>query len=158
MQTRGGQLGRIGVLSVCVVAASHDDRDAVVVAQQANGTQNGVVTGELVMEPPTRSTSASSGLSRSDDNGNAAVQVSYRKRGEAAWSPALPLLRLQREGVFVGPQFDVVAPNMFAGSILDLEPDADYEARFVMTDPDGVGRGHPDRDREDAGGAGPPRG
>ena len=33
---------------------------------------------------------------------------------------------------------DDVAPNMCAGSILDLEPDTDYEARFVMTDPDGV--------------------
>ena len=49
----------------------------------------------------------------------------------------LPCLR-QRERVFVGPQFDIVARNMFAGSILDLEPDTDYEARFVMTDPDGV--------------------
>jgi hypothetical protein len=28
---------------------------------------------------------------------------------------------------------------MFAGSILDLEPDTSYEARFVMSDPDGVG-------------------
>ena len=31
-----------------------------------------------------------------------------------------------------------VAPNMFAGSILNLEPDTDYEARFVLSDPDGV--------------------
>ena len=33
---------------------------------------------------------------------------------------------------------DVIAPNMFAGSIIDLEPDTSYEARFVMSDPDGV--------------------
>jgi hypothetical protein len=32
----------------------------------------------------------------------------------------------------------VIAPNMFAGSVLDLEPDTAYEVRFVMTDPDGV--------------------
>ena len=38
----------------------------------------------------------------------------------------------QNQGVF-----DVVSPNMFAGSILDLEPDTAYEARFVMSDPDG---------------------
>ena len=44
MQTRAGQLARIGVLSVCVVATSQDDRDAVVLAQPANATQNGVVT------------------------------------------------------------------------------------------------------------------
>ena len=30
-----------------------------------------------------------------------------------------------------------ISPNMFAGSILDLEPDTGYEARFVMSDPDG---------------------
>ena len=30
-----------------------------------------------------------------------------------------------------------ISPNMFAGSILDLEPDTAYEARFVMSDPDG---------------------
>ena len=27
---------------------------------------------------------------------------------------------------------------MFAGSIFDLEPDTEYECRFVLTDPDGV--------------------
>ena len=97
------------------------------------------MTGELVIEPPTLINLGFEWFIQGDDNRNAAVQVSYRTPGEAAWSPALPLLRLQGERVFVGPQFDVVAPNMFAGSILEpLEPDTDYEARFVMTDPDGV--------------------
>ena len=92
----------------------------------------------LVIARPTLINLGFEWLIQGDDNRNAAVQVSYRRPGEAAWSSALPLLRLQRERVFVGPQFDVVAPNMFAGSILDLEPDTDYEARFVMTDPDGL--------------------
>ncbi len=36
---------------------------------------------------------------------------------------------------------------MFAGSILDLEPDTAYEAQFVLSDPDGVDRrGAEDRD------------
>jgi hypothetical protein len=30
------------------------------------------------------------------------------------------------------------APNMFAGSIFDLEPGTEYECRFVLTDPDGI--------------------
>jgi hypothetical protein len=34
--------------------------------------------------------------------------------------------------------FHYVAPNMFAGSILNLEPGTQYECRFVMTDPDGI--------------------
>jgi hypothetical protein len=31
-----------------------------------------------------------------------------------------------------------VVPNMFAGSLLDLEPGTEYEVRLVLTDPDGV--------------------
>jgi hypothetical protein len=34
--------------------------------------------------------------------------------------------------------FTYVAPNMFAGSLFDLQPDTEYEARFTLTDPDGV--------------------
>ncbi len=78
--------------------------------------------------------------------GNAGVAVSYRKKGEASWRKALPLLRLQRESVIGGLPRDgsgehfnrYVAPNMLAGSILNLEPDTAYEARFVLSDPDGV--------------------
>ena len=66
------------------------------------------------------------------------MEVSYRKQGETGWSSALPPLRLQSERIFNGAIFDVIAPNMFAGSIFDLEPDTEYQARFVMSDPDGV--------------------
>jgi hypothetical protein len=34
--------------------------------------------------------------------------------------------------------FNVVMPNMFSGSILDIEPDTTYEARFTLIDPDGA--------------------
>src|SRR6187200_24435 len=50
----------------------------------------------------------------------------------------LPLVRIQNEHLFQRNVFDYIAPNMFAGSILDLEPDTSYEARFVMADPEGV--------------------
>ena len=43
----------------------------------------------------------------------------------------MPLLRLQGERVTQPNVFNLVLPNMFAGSILDLEPDTAYEARFV---------------------------
>jgi hypothetical protein len=51
----------------------------------------------------------------------------------------MPLFRLGGEKVFrkdLG--LDYTAPEMFAGSILDLQPDTEYEARFQMRDPDGV--------------------
>src|SRR5579862_8450544 len=64
-----------------------------------------------------------------DDNHNAAVAVSYRKKGESAWKPGLPLLRLDHERINENA-FQYFTPNMFAGSIFDLEPGTEYECRF----------------------------
>ncbi len=73
------------------------------------------------------------------------MDVTYRKKGEQQWRKGLPLLRLQREQVSGGAPrdggvhyFNYIAPNMFAGSLLNLEPDTEYECRFVLSDPDGV--------------------
>ena len=96
-------------------------------------------TGEFVVEPPTLINLGFEWFIEGDDNRNAAVAVSLSQAGrDARGSEALPLLRLQGERINNGAQLDVVAPNMFAGSILDLEPDTAYEARFVLSDPDGV--------------------
>ena len=59
-------------------------------------------------------------------------------------------MRVQREEIGAGsgpdgstaatryPLFRYTAGNMFAGSILNLDPDSEYECRFVLSDPDGV--------------------
>ena len=94
--------------------------------------------GEFVVEPPTLINLGFEWFIDGDDNRNATVAVSYRKVGDSRWVNALPLLRLQGEHINNGLQLDVVSPNMFAGSILDLEPGTAYEARFVLSDPDGV--------------------
>ena len=101
-------------------------------------SRNGIASGEFVVEPPTLINLGFEWHVEGDDNRTAAVEVSYRKRGAREWQPGLPLLRLQGERVRQGQQIDVVSPNMFAGSILDLEPDTEYEAQFVLRDPDGV--------------------
>ena len=98
----------------------------------------GVTAGELIVEPATLINLGFEWLIEGDTNRNAKVDVSYRKVGETAWKIGMPLLRLQGERVTQPNVFNLVSPNMFAGSILDLEPDTAYEARFVMTDPDGV--------------------
>ena len=72
-----------------------------------------------------------------DDNHNAAVSVFYRKKGEQAWKEGLPLLRLDHERINENA-LQYIVPNMFAGSIFDLEPGTDYECRLVLADPDGV--------------------
>jgi hypothetical protein len=99
---------------------------------------NGVTAGEFLVDPPTLINLGFEWFISGDDNRNATVEVAYRRAGAREWAPALPLLRLQGEHIFNGAQLDVVVPNMFAGSILDLEPDTAYEARFVLSDPDGV--------------------
>ena len=121
-----------------LIGTSGPGGDPVVLAQGTDAPANAVTAGELLVEPPTLINLGFEWSIEGDDNRNAAVEVSYRRQGETEWLPALPLLRLQGERIFVGNQFDVVVPNLFAGSILDLEPDTAYEARFVMTDPDGV--------------------
>jgi hypothetical protein len=93
-----------------------------------------------------------------DDNRNAKVEVTYRKKGEQQWHQALPLMRVQNEQIGVRPAsrnpgnapeitgsaairypaFKYTAANMFSGSILNLEPDTEYECNFVLSDPDGL--------------------
>ncbi len=105
-----------------------------------------VTPGEFVVDPPTLINLGFEWLIEGDANRNARVDVSYRKAGpstslkagDSEWKTGMPLLRLQGERVTQPNVFALVSPNMFAGSILDLEPDTAYEARFVLSDPDGI--------------------
>ncbi len=97
-----------------------------------------VTPGEFVVEHPTLINLGFEWHISGDSNRNARVDVTFRKPGETAWRAALPLLRLGGEQVYWRNIFNLVLPDMFAGSLLDLDPDTVYEARFVLTDPDGV--------------------
>jgi hypothetical protein len=66
----------------------------------AQPSPNAVVTGELVIEPPTLINLGFEWFIQGDANRNAAVEVAFRKRGASTWSPALPLLRLQGERIY----------------------------------------------------------
>jgi len=96
-----------------------------------------VVPKEFITEPSTLISLGFEWRIEGDDNHNAEVSVSYRKKGDQTWKQGLPLLRLQHEQTKSGP-LQYTAPNMFAGSIFDLEPGVEYECRFVVSDPDGV--------------------
>jgi hypothetical protein len=108
------------------------------VAAAPHRSANAVKAGELVTDPPTLINLGFEWLIGGDENRNAKVEVAYRKKGEKAWKPAMPLLRLGGERIYQSEGvFNVKTPNMFAGSILDLEENTEYEARFVLSDPDG---------------------
>ena len=107
--------------------------------------QANTVAGEFLIDPPTLVSLGFAWNISGDDNRNARVDVTYRRKGEQQWRKGLPLLRLQHEQVFGGlPRdgsshfYSYVAPNMFAGSLLNLAPGTEYECRFVLSDPDGV--------------------
>jgi hypothetical protein len=107
--------------------------------------QNKTTAGQFLIDRPTLVSLGFEWKISGDDNRNARVEVTYRKKGERKWRTALPLLRLEHESVpggtprdGKGHYFTYVAPNMFAGSVLNLDPDTEYECRFVLSDPDGV--------------------
>src|SRR6516164_6377927 len=105
---------------------------------RAADDSNTVKPGEFIIDHPTLINLGFEWLIDGDNNRNAEVQVSYRKAGDVQWKPAMAMLRLQGERIYQQASWDVVSPNMFAGSILDLEPDTTYEARFILSDPDGI--------------------
>ena len=102
-----------------------------------------VTAGSFLVEPPTLLCLGFEWAIQGDDNHNASVAVSYRRKGETSWRKALPLLRIGGEKVWRSREFlEYWTPRMFAGSVLDLAPDTQYECRLVMSDPDGVSGKH----------------
>ena len=112
--------------------------------------QNSVVAGAFHVERPTLISLGFDWRITGDDNRNAKVEVAYRKKGDTPWKTGMPLMRSQNEMVGLAPGpggpdsegryplFRYRVANLFAGSIFNLEPGAEYECRFTLTDPDGV--------------------
>ena len=108
--------------------------------------------GAVAIEPPTVRSIGLEWEIGGDLNRNASVEVYYRQAGSTDWREGLPLFRLHNETVpaenATDPDnanrppeesaFYYVTPNMFTGSIFDLQPDTSYEVRMRMLDPDGV--------------------
>lgn len=92
---------------------------------------------EFYAEPPTLISLGFEWQIDGDDNRNASAAVFYRRKGDTAWKNGLPMFRLDHERINENA-LQYVTPNMFAGSIFDLEPGTEYECRFVLSDPDGV--------------------
>ncbi len=101
-------------------------------------SQMAVVPGDFIIEPATLTSLGFEWHITGDDNRDARVKTEYRPAGEKKWTGALPLLRIG--GELVGREtehLEYKVPHMFAGSIIDLLPDTEYECRFTMEDDDG---------------------
>lgn len=101
--------------------------------------QDATRAGAFTVEHPTLLNLGFEWAIAGDANRNAAVSVEYRRVGNETWLEALPLVRVGGERVFrTREHLDYTVPDGFAGSILNVEPGTEYEARFELTDPDGT--------------------
>jgi hypothetical protein len=93
--------------------------------------------GEIILEPATLQSLGIEWPLAGDANRNSTVSLRYRKKGTEAWHDGLPLLRIGGEQVKY-LSVDFTAPNMFAGSVFNLDPGTAYEVTLRISDPDGV--------------------
>ncbi len=63
------------------------------------------------------------------------MAVRYRKAGSETWRAGLPLLRVDARKIAYGRK----VPDMFAGTVFDLDPGTEYEIELALEDPDGGG-------------------
>jgi hypothetical protein len=108
-------------------------------AQTQTKAQSGTAAGRFTVEHPTLENLGFEWAITGDANRNAAVSVEFRRPGEVAWRKGLPLVRVGGERIFRDVEnLSYIVPDGFAGSIFNLEPGTEYEARFTLTDPDGA--------------------
>src|SRR2546429_8206421 len=98
----------------------------VVVVCATSAAADRTVVKEFITEPATLVSLGFEWRIDGDDNRNATVAVSYRKKGETPWKEGLPLLRIGNERINENA-LQYVTPNGFAGSIFDLDPATEYE-------------------------------
>ena len=102
-------------------------------------TQNSTAAGRFTVEHPTLENLGFEWDITGDANRNASVSVEFRRVGESAWREGLPLVRYGGERIFREREgLDYTVPDGFAGSIFNLVPGTEYEARFELADPDGT--------------------
>jgi hypothetical protein len=97
---------------------------------------NKIIPKRFIIDPPTLKNLGFRWYIDGDSNRNASVAVAFRKKGRTQWKNALSMLRVHHEVADqrYGPYR---TGNLFAGSVLFLEPATEYEVRFTMSDPDG---------------------
>jgi hypothetical protein len=95
---------------------------------------NGSIPGEIMPDPGTLHCVSVRWPVKGDENKNAVIGVEYRKAGEKKWRPAMPLFRCETAALVEKPPEGCW---MFAGSVLNLVPDTNYEVRLRLIDPDG---------------------
>jgi len=107
----------------------------------SNAREAAQADGEPVLEPPTLHCLGAYWLVRGDDDKDAGIAVHYRKAGSEPWRRGMDLFRVEKGGNRLPKgQSQVKIPSdgwLFAGSLVGLAPDTEYELRLTLSDPDG---------------------
>jgi hypothetical protein len=124
------------VLVAPTLSARAQEESARIPGYRVGSEMDRIVPKDFIIDPPTIENLGFRWYIAGDSNRNASVAVAFRKKGDSEWADGLPMLRVHNEVVnqAYGP-FRV--GNLFAGSVLFLEPATVYEVRFTMSDPDG---------------------
>jgi len=99
--------------------------------------QERVIAGDVYVEPPTLISLGLEWPISGDDDRDATVTLEYRPLGGRVWQQGPPMLRIGGERINENA-LQYVTPNLFAGSLFDLEPGTTYVIRLHMEDPDGA--------------------
>jgi hypothetical protein len=97
--------------------------------------QDACTSGELRTDSTPHSISVEWDLTGDTDH-DATCKVQHRQQGSDKWLDALPLFRVDYQWWYHTERAEK-ALNMFAGSLMFLEPDTAYEVRLDLFHPDG---------------------
>ena len=96
--------------------------------------QNATTPGAVTTPYPTLINLSVEWAISGDDNNNGTVAVRFRQTSAAGWRDAMPLRRIPAgTNTNTGLSWN----NKHSGSILDLQPDTEYEIELSLSDPDG---------------------
>jgi hypothetical protein len=133
--------------SLCVAANARGEEALIIdafgriipaTAQDASKDSNATAAGDLYVEPSTLHSLGFEWNVQGDDNRNCRVTVEFRRAGDADWRKAEDLLRICGEKVStLDKKLAYTCGNLYAGSILFLEPATQYEVKLALHDPDG---------------------
>jgi hypothetical protein len=97
---------------------------------------------EPVLERPTLRCLGVYWIVEGGEKNGASVVVEYRKAGDGTWRQGHPLFHVERgkhEAEKYGSRLDVPAgAALFAGSVVDLTPDIEYELKLTLSDKAGA--------------------
>jgi hypothetical protein len=97
--------------------------------------------GDPVMERPTMLCLGMHWIIDGDDNANATISVEYKHPKEKGWQKGANLFRVEKGKHHPKEQKSLLkmpdSATLYAGSIVLLQPDTEYDVRLKLEDPDG---------------------